>query len=401
MTDNTMNFDLPEDVRMIRDVVARFTREKLLPLEQTVIRREAERGFSDTPLLPPDVARKLQDEAKEIGLWGMDVPEEFGGQDLGALAKIVAIEQLKLSIVPFVLPPDSPNLHFLKDCCKGNQVDRYLLPYATGAKKSCLALTEPGAGSDAGAISMKAERRNGKWLLNGTKIFISGAKDADFIITIAVTDPAKKSRGGMTAFLVDKGTPGLTIPASYPMIGEYHPYEVHYENVELDDSHVLGEVGQAFVPLQRRLSIRRAEIAARCLGFARRCISMMIEQANARSTFGSKLADRQTVQFWIADSYQEMEACRLAVYRLASRVDRGDQDIRIDGSMVKIQGPEMVGRVIDRAIQLFGGMGVSKELPLEYMYRVTRAYRIVEGPSEVHRWTIGRDLIRNGLPEVR
>jgi (R)-benzylsuccinyl-CoA dehydrogenase len=128
---------------------------------------------------------------------------------------------------------------------------------------------------------------------------------------------------------------------------------------------------------------------------------MMIEQANARSTFGSKLADRQTVQFWIADSYQEMEACRLAVYRLASRIDRGDEDIRLDGSMVKIQGPEMVGCVIDRAIQLFGGMGVSKELPLEYMYRVTRAYRIVEGPSEVHRWTIGRDLIRNGLPEVR
>jgi (R)-benzylsuccinyl-CoA dehydrogenase len=400
MTD-MMNFDLPEDVRMIRDVVARFTRDKLLPLEPVVIRREAERGFTDTALLPPETLKKLQDEAKEIGLWGMDVPAEFGGQEIGALAKIVAIEQLKHSIVPFVLPPDSPNLHLLKECCTGDQIERYLLPYASGAKKSCLALTEPGAGSDAGGISMKAERRNGKWVLNGTKIFISNAKDADFIITIAVTDPAMKSRGGMTAFLVDKGTPGLTIPASYPMIGEYHPYEVHYENVELDDSHVLGDVGQAFVPLQRRLSIRRAEIAARCLGLARRCISMMIEQANSRVTFGSKLADRQIVQFWIADSYQEMEAVRLAVYQLASRVDRGDSDIRLNGSMVKIQGPEMVGRVIDRAIQLFGGMGVSKELPLEYMYRVTRAYRIVEGPSEVHRWTIGRELIRNGLPEVR
>jgi (R)-benzylsuccinyl-CoA dehydrogenase len=400
MTD-MMNFDLPEDVRMIRDVVARFTRDKLLPLEPTVIRREAERGFTDTALLPPETLKKLQDEAREIGLWGMDVPAEFGGQEIGALAKIVAIEQLKHSIVPFVLPPDSPNLHLLKECCTGDQIERYLLPYASGAKKSCLALTEPGAGSDAGGISMKAERRNGKWVLNGTKIFISNAKDADFIITIAVTDPAMKSRGGMTAFLVDKGTPGLTIPASYPMIGEYHPYEVHYENVELDDSYVLGDVGQAFVPLQRRLSIRRAEIAARCLGLARRCISMMIEQANSRVTFGSKLADRQIVQFWIADSYQEMEAVRLAVYQLASRVDRGDSDIRLDGSMVKIQGPEMVGRVIDRAIQLFGGMGVSKELPLEYMYRVTRAYRIVEGPSEVHRWTIGRELIRNGLPEVR
>ena len=395
-----MNFELPEDIRMIREVVGRFTREKLIPLEPTVIRREAERGFTDTPLLPPQEAERLHAEAKDIGLWGMDVPAEFGGQELGALTKIIAIEQLKHSIVPFVLPPDSPNLHLLKDNCKGSQIDRYLLPYARGEKKSCLALTEPGAGSDAGAIAMRAERRNGKWVLNGSKIFISNAKDADFIITIAVTDPAKKSRGGMTAFLVDKGSRGLSIPASYPMIGEYHPYQVHYDFVELDDDHVLGEVGQAFVPLQRRLSVRRAEIAARCLGLARRCIGMMIEQANTRSTFGSKLADRQAVQWWIADSYQEMEACRLAVYRLATRIDEGAADIRLDGSMVKIQAPEMVARVIDRAIQLFGGMGVSKELPLEYMYRVARAYRIVEGPSEVHRWTIARDLLRNGLPEV-
>ena len=157
-----MNFDLPEDVRMIRDVVARFTRDKLLPLEPTVIRREAERGFTDTALLPPETLKKLQDEAKEIGLWGMDVPAEFGGQEIGALAKIVAIEQLKHSIVPFVLPPDSPNLHLLKECCTGDQIERYLLPYAGGAMKSCLALTEPGAGSDAGGISMKAERRNGR-----------------------------------------------------------------------------------------------------------------------------------------------------------------------------------------------------------------------------------------------
>jgi (R)-benzylsuccinyl-CoA dehydrogenase len=396
-----VDFDLPEDVRMIRDSVRRFAREKLLPLESTVIRREAERGFSDAPLLPPEDAARLQQEAKEIGLWGMDVPAEFGGQDLGALAKIIAVEQVKYSIVPFVLPPDSPNLHFLKDCCKGEQIERYLLPYASGEKKSCLALTEAGAGSDAGGISMRATRRHGKWVLNGTKIFISNAKDADFIITIAVTDPAKKTRGGMTAFLVDKGTPGLSIPASYPMIGEYHPYQVHYESVELDDNHVLGEVGEAFVPLQQRLNLRRAEIAARCLGQATRCISMMIEQANNRSTFGVKLADRQTVQFWIADSYQEMEACRLAVYRLASRIDQGASNIRIDSAMVKIQGPEMVTRVIDRAVQLFGAMGVSKELPFEYMYRATRPYRIVEGPSEVHRWTIARELLRNGLPEGR
>ncbi len=395
-----MDFDLPEEVRMIRDVVARFVRDELMPHERTVIRREAERGFGDAPLLPPEVADALQARAREIGLWGIDVPAEYGGQELGAVTKTVVTEELRYSIVPFVLPPDSPNLYYLRDACRDGQVDRYLLPYARGEKKSCLALTEPGAGSDAGGIAMMAARRNGRWVLNGTKTFISNARSADFLIVIARTD-ASKARGGMTAFLVDRDTPGLTIPASYPMIGEYHPYEVHFAEVELGDDQVLGEVGEAFTPLQRRLGIRRAEIAARCLGLARRCLDMMIEQANNRVTFGAKLGDRQAVQWWIADSWQELELARLGVYRLASRIDRGDQDLRRDGAMMKVQGPEMIGRVVDRAIQLFGAMGVSKELPLEYIYRLVRVYRIVEGPSEVHRWTIARDLLRNGLPEVR
>lgn len=393
-----MDFDLPEDVRMVQDVVARFVRTELMPHERTVIRREAERGLTDAPLLPPETTEALQRKTKEIGLWGIDVPTEYGGQGLGTLTKIAVIEELKYSIVPFVLPPDSPNLHYLQEACRGAQVERYLLPYARGDKKSCLALTEPGAGSDAGAIAMRAERHNGKWRLNGTKSFISNARNADFLIVIAVTDPEKKARGGMTAFLVDRDVPGLSIPTSFPMIGEYHPYEVHLNDVELGDEHVLGEVGEAFAPLQRRLSIRRAEIAARCLGLARRCLDMMIEQANARSTFGSRLADRQAVQWWIADSYQELELTRLGVYRLASRIDRGDDDIRRDGALMKIQGPEMIMRVIDRAIQLFGAMGVSKELPLEYIYRLVRVYRIVEGPSEVHRWSVARDLLKHGLP---
>lgn len=393
-----MDFDLPEDVRLIREVVARFVRTELMPHEQTVVRREAERGFTDAPLLPPETADELLRKAKEIGLWGIDVPAEFGGQDCGALAKIAVIEELKYSIVPFVLPPDSPNLHYLQEACRGEQIDRYLLPYARGEKKSCLALTEPGAGSDAAAIGMQAKRRNGKWVLTGTKTFISNARSADFMIVIAVTDPAKKSRGGMTAFLVDRETSGLTIPTSFPMIGEYHPYEVYFDNVELGDEQVLGEVGEAFTPLQRRLSIRRAEIAARCLGLARRCLEMMIEQANMRSTFGAPLADRQAVQWWIADSYQELELTRLGVYRLASRIDRGDADIRRDGALMKIQGPEMIARIVDRAVQLFGAMGVSKELPLEYIYRLVRVYRIVEGPSEVHRWSVARDLLKRGMP---
>ena len=203
----------------------------------------------------------------------------------------------------------------------------------------------------------------------------------------------------MTAFLVDRDTPGVEIPTSFPMIGEMQPYAVSFDDVELDDGQVLGEVGDAFIPLQNRLGIRRTEIAARCLGLAARCIDMMLEQAKTRHTFGTPLADRQTVQWWISDSFQELEMCRLLVYRLAWKIDRGVTDVRRDAAMAKVQATEMVTRVVDRAIQMHGGMGVSKELPLEYIARVTRIYRIVEGASEVHRWSIARDLLRHGRPE--
>lgn len=394
-----MDFKFSEEALMIRDMVQRFTTESLIPLEPLVIRREAERGLKDDPILPADVEADLQKKAKDLGLWGIDAPEEFGGQNLGVLTKTLVVEQMKHSIVPLVLPPDSPNLHYLNSCCTPYQRERYLHPYVRGEKKSCLALTEAGAGSDASAIRTKAERKGGKWVLNGEKIFISNARRSDFIIVIAVTDPDKRARGGMTAFLVDKGTPGLSIPSSYPMIGEYHPYGVVLDNVELGDEQVLGEVGQAFVPMTNRLGIRRTEIAARSLGLASRAINMMIAQSKDRSTFGVPLADRQTVQNWISDSWQELEMARLLTYRLAWKIDQGQTDVRREAAMVKIQATEMATRVVDRAIQLFGGMGVSKELPLEYMSRILRVYRIVEGASEIHRWTVARDLIRNGQPE--
>ena len=202
-----MDFELPESSRMVRDTVARFVQEELVPHESLIIRREAERGFTDAPIIPPELEATLQEKARNIGLWGIDVPEEFGGQDLGMLTKCLVIEQLKNSIVPFVLPPESPNLFMLKELCKGDQVDRYLLPYSRGEKKSCLALSEPGAGSDAAAIKTRAERKNGKWVLNGTKLWISGARRADFMIVMAVTDATAEKRSKFTAFLVDKGTP--------------------------------------------------------------------------------------------------------------------------------------------------------------------------------------------------
>ena len=393
-----MDFSLPEELRMLRQTVARFVREELIPLEPVVIRREAERGLTDTPLIPPDVEEKLTRKAKEIGLYGIDVPEEFGGQELGMLAKAVVIEELKYSIVPLVLPPDSPNLWMLRETCKGDQIKKYFMPYATGEKKSAIAITEPSAGSDPANMRTRAEYRNGKWVLNGQKIFISGARKADFIIVMAVTDPKKGSRGGITAFLVDKDTKGMSIPSVFNTMGEHAPYAVYFDDVEIGDDQVLGEVGNGFAPMQNRLGVRRMEIACRALGYARRCMDLMIPQANERRTFGAALAERQQVQWWIADSWQEMEMVRLITWRLATKMDQGEKNWRRDAAMVKLQGSEMVGRIVDRAMQLFGGMGVSKDMPLEYMARACRVWRIFEGPSEVHRWFIARDLLRNGMP---
>ncbi len=393
-----MDFTLPEELHMLRETVARFTREELLPLEKDVIRREAERGLTDAPLIDPDAEKELNRKAKEIGLYGIDVPEEYGGQNLGMLAKSVVIEELKTSITPWILPPDSPNLFMLKETCKGDQINKYFIPYANGEKKSAIAITEPGAGADPAGMKTRAEYKNGKWVINGQKIFISHARRADFMIVMAVTDPAKGSRGGITAFLVDQGTKGVSIPTVLNTIGEHAPYGVFFDNVELSDDQVLGTIGNGFAPMQNRLGVRRLEIACRALGYARRCMDLMLPFANERVTFGKPLADRQAVQWWIADSFQEMEMVRLIAWRLACKIDAGETNWRRDAAMVKLQGSEMIHRVADRAMQLFGGMGMTKDLPLEYMCRAARVWRIYEGPSEVHRWFIARDLLRNGMP---
>ena len=394
-----MDIEISETTRMVRDTVRRFVKSELIPIEPIVIRRDAERGYTDMPLSPEDIEKRLQEKASELGLWGVDVPQELGGQGLGMLTKCAVIEELKNSFVPFVLPPESPNLHLLHQLCKGAQIDKYLMPFSRGELRSCLALSEPGAGSDAGAIKTKATRKNGKWYLNGEKTWISYANKADFMVVIALAEEGGQKLG-MTAFVVDKGTAGVKLSEPIPVTADHYPYSIYFDDVCVEDSNVLGEVGQAFTPLKKRLGIRRLDIASRCLGTATRCINMMIDQANRRTTFGKPLADRQAVQFMIADSYQEMAMVRMLVYALAARVDRGDSDLRMDAAIVKVQSTEMVARVVDRAIQLFGGMGLTKEMPFEYLARQVRILRIVEGPSEIHRWTIGKDLLKNGIPAL-
>jgi len=388
-----MDFSLLEEHRMLQDTVQRFVRQELLPLEAVVLQRDTQ-GLTGEELIPSEIEEKLLAKAQEAGLWGLDVPEEFGGLNLGALPKCLANEELHKTITPFTFPPDAPNLHMLMQTCTAEQRERYLLPYARGEKRSAIAISEPGAGSDPAGMLTTASKKGDHWIINGRKIWISRAHIADFIIVMAVTDKEKRARGGITAFLVDKGTPGLILQRQIPVIGGHAPWELVFEDMSVPDSHVLGQVGYGFAPMQLRLTVRRLEIGSWCVGLAQRCLDMMIDYAKQRVTFGQRLADRQAVQWFIADSATDIHAARLMTYHGAWKFDQ-NEDVRQEASMLKVFATEMATRVADRAMQVHGGMGMSKDLPLEFIYRRLRPMRIFEGPTEVHRWVIARSLLKD------
>jgi alkylation response protein AidB-like acyl-CoA dehydrogenase len=388
-----MDFALLEEHRMLQDTVRRFVRQELLSLEPLVLQRDTQ-GLTGEELLPAEVEERLLAKAQEAGLWGLDVPEEFGGLNLGALPKCLATEELYKTITPFTFPPDAPNLHMLIQTCTPEQRERYLLPYARGEKRSAIAISEPGAGSDPAAMQTTAVKKGDQWVINGRKIWISRAHIADFIIVMALTDKEKRARGGITAFLVDKGTPGLVLQRQIPVIGGHAPWELVFEDLILPNSQVLGQVGQGFAPMQLRLTVRRLEIGSWCVGLAQRCLDMMVDYAKQRVTFGQRLADRQAIQWFIADSATDIHAARLMTHHGAWKFDQGDE-VRQEASMLKVFATEMATRVADRAMQMHGGMGMSKELPLEFIYRRLRPMRIFEGPTEVHRWVIARTLLKD------
>jgi (R)-benzylsuccinyl-CoA dehydrogenase/naphthyl-2-methylsuccinyl-CoA dehydrogenase len=198
--------------------------------------------------------------------------------------------------------------------------------------------------------------------------------------------------------LIDKDMPGLRVGKEIPVIGSMPTWELILNDVVVGDNQILGEVGKAFIPLQNRFGVRRIELASWCTGMAERVIQMMIDQANTRITFGKPLSERQTVQNWIADSTMELEAVRLRLYYAAWKSDQGITDLRSEGSSIKVTATEMLSNVADRAIQLHGGVGLSKELGIEYVARMVRIWRILEGPNEIHRWTIARQLLKEKKP---
>ena len=386
MHDSTGSWELPEEMRMLRDTIRRFMAEEVKPAEDKLPH--------DAYTLEPEPLRVLQKKARELGVWCLETPSEFGGAGLNLLGQCVAAEETaKCRMGAYIAGCgafgfDPPNVIW-----KGTpeQIRKYGMVNVETGDKAFVAISEPGGGSDPGrAIATRAERKGDRYVINGTKVWISGAGQAKWGIVFARVGD-NKGRGGITSFIVEKDKPGMSL-AKIPVIRSYFPYEVHFDNYEVPLENRLGEEGKGFALAEEWLIHARPPYAAATIGIAQAALDLAIAWASQRKTFGSLLADKQAIQWMIANSEVELRAARLLVYQAAWNADMG-RDIKVDASICKVYGTETAGRVVDRCIQIFGGMGVAQEMPLERWHRELRIKRIGEGPSEVHRMVIARDLL--------
>jgi acyl-CoA dehydrogenase len=386
-----MDFELDPHLVALRTRVAAFIREDVIPAEP----RSGE-------AVTADVVNALRAKARAASIYGPQLPPEYGGMGLGTVAMCVLFEQAGRSFLGALAmhcsAPDEGNMHLLAHFATDAQREQWLRPLVEGTIHSCFAMTEPapGAGSDATMLRTRAERVDGGWAITGRKWFTTGADGAALAVTMAVTDPAADPHKRATIFLVPTDTPGYRYVRDIPTMGG-HGFighgEVDFDNVFVPDSAVLGAVGDGFRLAQVRLVPARLTHCMRWLGAAQRCLELAVERAKERDAFGKKLADQQSIQWMIADSEIELHASRLMVMQAAWKLERGD-DIRHESSICKVFVAEAINRVIDRAIQICGALGFSSDLPLEHFYREARAFRIYDGPSEVHRMVIARNVLR-------
>jgi acyl-CoA dehydrogenase len=384
-----MEFALDDDHRMLCDLVQKFVANELMPLEQGILNRHA--AGQEAKILPEDKAR-LDALTKDLGLWSLDAPETSGGMNMPFVALVGVNEALGSTVATYTLPPDSPNLRMLAETVDERQKEAYLDPYARGETISAIGISEPGAGADPAKMATRAVRDGDDWIINGRKIWITRAAEADFTILMAITDPKKGAKGGMSAFLVDHDTPGFKPVRAIPMLGGEVTYEVELVDCRVPGWKLLGKEGDGFGPMQVRLGTRRMEMGAWCIGAAQRALNMMIEHAEQRSTFGQKLSERQSIQWWVADGAAKIHAARLMAYDCAWKLDQG-KDVRTEISMLKVYATEMAQEIIDHAMQSFGAMGMTLEMPLQMLAGRVRNMRIYDGPSEVHRMVVARNLM--------
>jgi acyl-CoA dehydrogenase len=390
----TMDLTLADEEREIRDWVRTFVTKELMPLEPQVLERErrGERGFTLEEL------RELQDKAKQSGFFGVLTPEEYGGMGLGPLMAALIEIELGRTFVQFKFGGDADNILFHAN---DEQKKRYLEPTISGERYSCFAITEPGAGSDARNIRTSAVRDGNEWVINGEKTFITGGDTADFTMVFAVTDRKKHSEGrsgeSVTCFLVDREA-GWT-SASIPTMGQWGPASLSFQDVRVPHSAILGEEGRGFALAMKWIGKGRFMLPARALGACERLVEMAMEQAKNRVTFGEPIANRQAIQWMIADSAVEIEALRWLVLTAAWQAGQGI-DSRQSQSMAKLYGGVQANQIVDRVLQIHGGMGYTRELPIERWYRELRLLRIYEGTDEIQRRTIARNLL-SGHASVR
>lgn len=379
-----MDLELPSEIVQIQDTVRNVVRD-LLKLEPRY--HETGEGAEEAKAL-----------FLETGLYGMPFPEEYGGSAQGALT--VAVVEAELSRLPpqfwaemrALWGPSSKTLlrHGTKE-----QKDRWLPGMIDGTCPFAFALTEATGGSDVGAMRTKATRDGDGWVINGTKMFISNADKAHMVTVFAYTDREKGLKGGISAFLVAMDNPGVKVARTIPLMGTADPgvFELVFDNCRVDADALLGEEGKGFTYAMECINDGRINIGACGLGMGEMALELAVDYARQREAFGGTLADFQAIQHMIADMAVELHAARLIVYDAAWRRERGE-DVTMQSSMAKLYGTEAGGRAVDKALQIFGGTGYCRGVPIERLYRDIRITRIYEGASELQRNLIGRRLLR-------
>ncbi|MEQ9260866.1 MAG: acyl-CoA dehydrogenase family protein [Roseovarius sp.] len=382
-----MHFGLTDEQEMIVSTVRNFVEREIYPHEAEVER---------TGEVPKEVAEEIKRKTLELGFYACNFPEEVGGAGLSHLEFALVERELgrgSMALTHFFGRPQN-----ILMACEGEQKERYLLPAVRGERMDALAMTEPDAGSDVRGMKCTARRDGGDWVVNGTKHFISGADHADFIIVFIatgedMTDKGPKKR--ITAFLVDRGTPGFTIRHGYKSVSHrgYKNMILEFDDCRLPDAQVLGEVDGGFAVMNEWLYATRITVATMSVGRARRCFDYALNHAAERKQFGQQIGKFQGVSFQIADMITEIDAADWLTLASAWRLDQGLPANREIAS-AKLYASEMLARVTDATLQIYGGMGLMDDFPIERFWRDARVERIWDGTSEIQRHIISRDLLR-------
>jgi acyl-CoA dehydrogenase len=380
-------WQLPDELRMLQDTVRSFMKNEVRPLEDTLPH--------DSAGVPAEALATLQAKARSLGLWSLQTPAEFGGAGLGVLGQVVVAEEAARCRMGAFFPAcgafggNPPNILFNS---APEQFEKYARPIIEGtAGRAFTAISEASGGSDpARAIHCRAERKGDVYVLNGTKMWTTHAGTAKWGVVYARTGETN-SRKGITAFIVDANAPGLT-KRPIDVMSSYRPYELHFDNVEVPVEDRIGDEGTGFSLASDFLVAGRINYAAGPIGIAQLALELAIDWVKQREVFGSMLADKQGIQWMIADSEIELRASRLLMYQAAWKADLG-QDVKIDASICKLYGTETAFRVLDRCVQMFGALGLSAEAPYERWFRDLRVKRLGEGATEVQRMVVARHLL--------